>query len=97
MEGCRSCEQLTTVEFNYSIHRVIRLLMPRTTSARRAAPTLSQPEAPRPIDEPPAAALAAPAIGQQVQVVVALVFRVGEYEVGEGFCPRLCGHPGIRY
>ena len=26
-----------------------------------------------------------------------LVLRVGDYEVGETFCPRLCGHPGIRY
>jgi hypothetical protein len=25
------------------------------------------------------------------------VLRVGDYEVGETFCPRLCGHPGIRY
>ena len=25
------------------------------------------------------------------------VLRVGDYEVGETFCPRLYGHPGIRY
>ena len=25
------------------------------------------------------------------------VLRVGDYEVGETYCPRLCGHPGIRY
>ena len=25
------------------------------------------------------------------------MLRVGDYEVGETFCPRLCGHPGIRY
>ncbi|MDQ2793425.1 MAG: hypothetical protein M3Y12_05385 [Bacteroidota bacterium] len=25
------------------------------------------------------------------------VLRVGDYEVGATFCPRLCGHPGIRY
>jgi len=25
------------------------------------------------------------------------VLWMGEYEVGETFCPRLCGHPGIRY
>jgi len=23
--------------------------------------------------------------------------RVGEYEIGPGFCPRLLGHPDIRY
>lgn len=25
------------------------------------------------------------------------VLQVGDYKVGETFCPRLCGNPGIRY
>ncbi|WP_201977669.1 hypothetical protein [Hymenobacter rubidus] len=32
-----------------------------------------------------------------LEYVAVSVLRVGDYEVGAGFCPRLCGHPGIRY
>ncbi len=65
------------------------------------APLAEQP----PADEPPAAfrgvsrtleALKyAPA--PLLEYVAVSVLRVGDYEVGAGFCPRLCGHPGIRY
>ena len=31
------------------------------------------------------------------QMVLVVAFRVGDYEVGQRFCPLLWGHPGIRY
>ena len=34
---------------------------------------------------------------QRLQVVPIVNFWVGDYEVEEGFCPRLWGHPDIRY
>ena len=58
------------------------------------APLAEEP----PADEPPAAVLALVALTPWGTVRVAIVaFRVGEFEVGEGFCPLLYGHPGIRY
>ena len=48
-----------------------------------------------PDDWRPAAALAGGA--KVIQLITNPVFRVGDYEVGDGYCPRLHGHPGIRY
>ena len=35
--------------------------------------------------------------GRGPQLGAVRVLRVGYYEVGEGFCPYLWGHPDIRY
>ena len=59
--------------------------MPVNTTITRSSPFVALAETPVPIPaEPPGFA-------------VRPVLRVGDYEVGETFCPRLCGHPGIRY
>ena len=70
--------------------------MPRSTATRRPAhPPAALPDSSSPADEPPAAAL--PGEAKEVQLISTPVLRVGEYEVGDGYCPRLHGHPGIRY
>jgi hypothetical protein len=67
--------------------------MPRSAKPRRSALSTVQPDAALPVEEPPAAGSAA----VPDEAVGAAVLRVGEYQVGEGFCPHLCGHPDIRY
>ena len=66
--------------------------MPKLTIAQRRESAVVR------FDEPPAPPVrSAAAPYQRLQVVSIVNFRVGDYEVGEGFCPRLWGHPGIRY
>ncbi|GAB3878093.1 hypothetical protein GCM10028824_39350 [Hymenobacter segetis] len=70
--------------------------MPRSATVRRLAPALTAlPASPLTVEKPPAAALAGGA--KIIQLITTPVFRVGEYEVGDGYCPHLHGHPGIRY
>ena len=67
--------------------------MPASIALRRPKSSLVADDV-FPADEPPTAAgsqLPANAFAQRA------VLRVGDYEVGETYCPRLCGHPGIRY
>ena len=68
--------------------------MPRSATSRRLTPAALPASLPT-VDEPPAAVRAGEA--KVIQLIPALVFRVGDYEVGDGYCPRLHGHPGIRY
>ncbi|GAB3861070.1 hypothetical protein GCM10028822_39980 [Hymenobacter terrigena] len=68
--------------------------MPRSATARQLAPA-ALPNMPHAGAEPPAAAR--PGGAKTIQLITAPVFRVGEYEVGDGYCPHLHGHPGIRY
>ena len=56
----------------------------RSAAARFNGPSSSQ-------------AIPTAASDQIPQMVLVIAFRVGDYEVGEEFCPRLWGHPGIRY
>ena len=69
--------------------------MPANTAITRSSPFLALAEAPVPIPAEPPGGLGPlpPAPGFAVRPVL----RVGDYEVGETFCPRLYGHPGIRY
>ena len=47
---------------------------------------------------PPSPQVMPTAVSDQIpQMVLVVAFRVGDYEVGEESCPRLWGHPGIRY
>ena len=47
---------------------------------------------------PPSPQVMLTAASDQIpRMVLVVAFRVGDYEVGEDFCPRLWGHPGIRY
>ena len=75
--------------------------MPRSTPARRLTPTFAAlPALAVAVDEPPAAAPAGEAKVIQFIPTPSIptpVFRVGNYEVGEGYCPCLHGHPDIRY
>lgn len=72
--------------------------MSQFARTRRPKSPAAKPIAEQPVAKPPAAAFS---IGEQTWFlsmrVLLPAFRVGDYEVGEGFCPRLCGHPGIRY
>ena len=68
--------------------------MPQPSVRYYPSPAIVSPEAPPAAEEPPAAESAAENGAQQP---ASPVFRVGEYEVGEGFCLHLCGHPEIRY
>ena len=66
--------------------------MPKLTIVQRRKSAAAR------FDEPPAPQVMSTAVPYQMLQVVPIVnFRVGDYEVGEGFCPRLWGHPGIRY
>jgi hypothetical protein len=69
--------------------------MPRSATSRQLAPN------PMPgISSVVTASLAAPLPPNGANVIPlnpAQVFRVGDYEVGEGDCARLHGHPDIRY
>ena len=67
--------------------------MPATIAFRRLKPSLGAAANVFSAEEPAGAypLPLAKAFGMRV------VLRVGDYEVGETFCPRLCGHPGIRY
>ena len=71
--------------------------MPRSATANCSAPIFlpdALPDALPAVEEPPATA---PAGGAKViQLMPTPVFRVGDYEVGEGYCPCLHGHPDIR-
>lgn len=69
--------------------------MPVRVIVRRPKPSLviAGPTAPA-LAEPPTFSYPVPLTKT---FAVWPVLRVGEYEVGETFCPRLCGHPGIRY
>lgn len=69
--------------------------MPASVALRRLKPSLAVAA----IDIFPPPPLPAAAYPPPVSDAFALrpVLRVGDYEVGETFCPRLCGHPGIRY
>lgn len=75
--------------------------MPRSATAHRLTPASAAPPAlSLAAEEPPAAAPASEAkVIPLVPVPVAsvLIFRVGNYEVGDGYCPQLHGHPDIRY
>ena len=67
--------------------------MPRTfTIYWLTSPTAALAASQLPAEPPTAFASVAEPIR-----VVALVFRVGDFEVGDTFCSRLYGHPGIRY
>ena len=68
--------------------------MPRVAPYRRPKPASAERLAAEPPAEPPAAFIGALPVLRPATVPA---FRVGDYEVGAGFCPRLCGHPGIRY
>ena len=70
--------------------------MPRSVTVRRPVPAFAvPPNSPLAVDEPPAAGRQAGA--KVIQLHPTPVFRVGDYEVGDGYCPRLHGHPDIRY
>ena len=69
--------------------------MPLFAVVRRAKPSLDTAFTLL-LEEPPAASEFGPRLSWVV-VEAHPVLRVGDYEVGETFCPRLCGHPGIRY
>ena len=75
------------------MNRIIRFRRPKQPPV---IPAAGQP----PAEEPPAT-LAVPvaALAPDPEPPASAVgtFRVGEYEVGEGYCPHLWGHPGIRY
>jgi hypothetical protein len=62
--------------------------------------TPSRPK-PSPVVAPADAFLPPPPVVESSPPLAAFavgpVLRVGDYEVGETFCPRLCGHPDIRY
>ena len=60
-----------------------------TQRHRSAAARFNGPPSPQ--------AMPTAASDQIPQVVLVVAFWVGDYEVGEEFCPRLWGHPGIRY
>ena len=80
--------------FGDSLRRLTCLLMPASISLRRPKPSLTVPATDAfPAEEPPTVVYQLPVSGFAVRAVL----RVGDYEVGETFCPRLCGHPGIRY
>ena len=66
--------------------------MPKSTIAQRhksAATRFDGPPSPQAVTTAPPA--------QMLPRELVAAFRVGDYEVGQGFCPRLWGHPGIRY
>ena len=70
--------------------------MPAYTLISRSGPcshTLAPPPAPVLVELP--AFISSPLLAPDF--AVRPVLRVGDYEVGETFCPRLYGHPGIRY
>jgi hypothetical protein len=67
--------------------------MPASSPARRPKPSLMGADI-SPAEEPPTALYP---LALARDFAVRPVLRVGDYEVGETFCPRLCGHPGIRY
>ena len=69
--------------------------MPASPSVSRSSPFVALAESAAPVPAEPPAFISSlpPAAGFAVRPVL----RVGDYEVGETFCPRLCGHPGIRY
>ena len=78
-----------------SHRRLSCLLMPASIAFRRAKPSLVVSAADiSPSEEPPTAAYP---LALTKAFAMRPVLRVGDYEVGETFCPRLCGHPGIRY
>ncbi|MCI1188220.1 hypothetical protein MON38_12390 [Hymenobacter sp. DH14] len=68
--------------------------MPASIAFRRPKPSLVVAADLFSAEEPPTAAYPLPL---NKAFAVRAVLRVGDYEVGETFCPRLCGHPGIRY
>ena len=78
-----------------SHRRLSCLLMPVSVALRRSKPSAVVATA----DIFPQ--LQTPAVTSPLPLADAFavrpVLRVGDYEVGETFCPRLCGHPGIRY
>ena len=72
--------------------------MPSLAVIRRTKPSLDAAAAAAPLlfEEPPATGEFRPMLSW-VDAAARPVLRVGDYEVGETPCPRLCGHPGIRY
>ncbi|GAA4037654.1 hypothetical protein GCM10022409_23480 [Hymenobacter glaciei] len=69
--------------------------MPASNILRRSKPSLIMAELhASPSEEPPAFSYSMPLAKA---FAVRPVLRVGDYEVGETYCPGLCGHPGIRY
>ena len=71
------------------------LLMP-CFAIRRPKPSLLAQATDFLVEEPAAPVAGAPKLFWEAFAIRPLL-RVGDYEVGETFCPRLCGHPGIRY
>ena len=73
------------------------LLMPSFAVIRRSKLLLDNTVAPLQFREAPAVVSDVCPTLSWVAIAARPVLRVGDYEVGETFCPRLCGHPGIRY
>lgn len=71
------------------------LLMPPFATIRRPKPSVIATSH-FPIVEPAVPVVVQPRLFWEA-LEARLLLRVGDYEVGETFCPRLCGHPGIRY
>ncbi|MGY3088572.1 hypothetical protein ACVWYF_001605 [Hymenobacter sp. UYAg731] len=70
--------------------------MPRSATSRRPAqPPAVSLDSLFAAEEPPAAAR--PGGAKVIQLITTPVFRMSGYEVGDGYCPRLHGHPDIRY
>ena len=67
--------------------------MPASIAFRRPKPSLVAADI-FPAEEPATVAYLLPLAKA---FAIRPVLRVGDYEVGETYCPRLCGHPGIRY
>jgi hypothetical protein len=75
--------------------RIMILIMPRLAAFRRVKQslTIASPEDRVPTEAPSIFA----AISRSLESAPMPAFLVGDYQVGEVFCPHLCGHPGIRY
>ena len=71
--------------------------MPASVTLRRSKPSLAV-AATEVFSPPLPPAAAAPlAVAEAPAPRAVAVLRVGDYEVGENPCPRLGGHPDIRY